>query len=69
VRPPARGVDVQVTLEDHELGSYPLISVVWDGGVADYPDEYIKKAIEAFERFEQPRKFTNNLNYSSSGWR
>jgi hypothetical protein len=56
-------------LEDHELGSYPLISVVWDGGVADYPDEYIKKAIEAFERFEQPRKFTNNLNYSSSGWR
>jgi hypothetical protein len=49
---PPRGVDLQITLEDHELGSYPIISVVWDDGVTEYPNEYIGKCIEAFERFD-----------------
>jgi hypothetical protein len=53
---PPHGVDVQVTLEDHELGSYPAISVVWDDSVIDYPDEYIGKCIEAFERFDLPEE-------------
>lgn len=48
---PPRGVDVQVTLEDHELGSYPVISVIWDDSIRDYPDEYIGKCTEAFDRF------------------
>jgi hypothetical protein len=50
--PPPRGVNVEVTLEDHELGSYPVISVVWDDSIVGYPDEYIGKCMEAFERFE-----------------
>jgi hypothetical protein len=53
---PPRGVDVQVTLEDHELGSYPVISVVWDDSVTEDPDEYIGKCVEAFERFDLPEE-------------
>jgi len=54
-RPP-RGVDVQVAWEDHELGSYPVISVVWDDYITDYPGKYIGKCIEAFERFDLPEE-------------
>jgi hypothetical protein len=54
--PPPREVEVQVTLEDHELGSYPVISVVWDDGETEYPAEYVQKCIEAFERFELPEE-------------
>ncbi len=59
---PPRGVDVQVTLEGHEVGnegeevSYPVISVVWDDYTTEYPDEYIGKCIEAFERFDLPEE-------------
>jgi hypothetical protein len=53
---PLRGVDVQVTLEDHELGSYPVISVVWDDSVTECPDEYIDKCAEAFEQFDLPEE-------------
>lgn len=51
-----RGVDVQISREDHELGSYPVIAVVWDSYEAGYPDDYIQKCIEAFERFELPEE-------------
>jgi hypothetical protein len=53
---PPRGVDVQITLEDHELGSYPVVSVVWDDSVCEYPDDYIEKCLEAFERFDLPEE-------------
>jgi hypothetical protein len=53
---PPRSVDVQITMEDHELGSYPVISVVWDDYITDYPGEYIAKCIEAFERFDLPEE-------------
>lgn len=53
---PPRGVDVQVTWEDHELGSYPVISVVWDDYITDYPGEYIGKCIEAFDHFDLPEE-------------
>ena len=53
---PPSGVDVEVTMQDHELGSYPVISVVWDDSVTGYPDEYIGKCIEAFERFDLPEE-------------
>ena len=53
---PPRGVGVQVTLEDHELGSYPVISVVWDDYTAEYPGEYIGRCSEAYERFELPEE-------------
>jgi hypothetical protein len=33
-----------------------MISVVWDDSVAEYPDEYIGKCIEAFERFDLPEE-------------
>jgi len=49
-------MDVQITWEDHELGSYPVISVVWDDYLTDYPGEYIAKCIEAFERFDLPEE-------------
>ena len=60
--PPPRGVDVQITSEGHEVGnegdetSYPVISVVWDDSITEYPDEYIGNCIEAFERFELPEE-------------
>src|SRR5438477_11807148 len=59
---PPSGVDVQVTLEGYEVGdegdevSYPVISVVWDDSITEYPDEYIGKCIEAFERFDLPEE-------------
>ena len=58
--PPPRGVDVEITSEGSEVGndgdevSYPVISVVWDDGITEYPDEYIGKCIEAFEKFDLP---------------
>ena len=36
--------------------SYPVISVVWDESIAEYPEEYIAKCIEAFERFDFPEE-------------
>jgi hypothetical protein len=59
---PPEGVDVQITSEGSEVGdgseqvSYPIISVVWDEGVTEYPDEYIAKCIEAFEKFDLPEE-------------
>jgi hypothetical protein len=59
---PPGGVDVQITSEGYEVGnegdevSYPVISVVWDDGICEYPDEYIGKCIEAFERLELPEE-------------
>jgi hypothetical protein len=58
--PPPRGVDVEITSEGYEIGNegdettYPVISVVWDDYVMEYPDEYIGKCIEAFEKFDLP---------------
>jgi hypothetical protein len=58
--PPPRGVDVEITSEGSEVGnegdevSYPVISVVWDDFVTEYPDEYIGKCSEAFEKFDLP---------------
>jgi len=60
--PPPRGVDVEVTSEGSEVGnegkevSYPVISVVWDDYTTEYPDEYIGKCIEAFEKFDLPEE-------------
>lgn len=60
--PPPRGVDVQITSEGSEVGnegeevSYPVISVVWDDSITEYPGEYIGKCIEAFERFDLPEE-------------
>jgi hypothetical protein len=60
--PPPRGVDVEITSEGSEVGnyseevSYPVISVVWDDFVTEYPDEYIGKCIEAFEKFDLPEE-------------
>jgi hypothetical protein len=60
--PPPLGVNVEITSEGSEVGndgdevSYPVISVVWDEGVTEYPDEYIGKCIEAFERFDLPEE-------------
>jgi hypothetical protein len=59
-RPP-RGADVEITWEGYGLVSgeetqYPVISVVWDDGLIDYPNEYIGKRIEAFERFDLPEE-------------
>jgi hypothetical protein len=57
--PPPRGVDVQVTWEGYERGNgeetqYPAISVVWDDYKTGYPQDYIQRCIEAFERFDLP---------------
>jgi hypothetical protein len=59
---PPRGVEVEITWEGSEVGdgseqvSYPVISVVWDEGVTEYPDEYIGKCVEAFEKFDLPEE-------------
>ncbi len=54
-KPPLE-VDVQICREDHELASYPVIAVVWDDYETEYPEVYIQKCIEAFERFEIPEE-------------
>ena len=56
---PPRGVDVEVTWEGTEVGNgeetqYPVISVVWENYETVYPEDYIQKCIEAFERFDLP---------------
>ena len=57
--PAPPGVDVQITSEGCEVGdgrnqvSYPVISVVWDDFTTEYPDEYISKCSDAFDRFER----------------
>jgi hypothetical protein len=60
--PPPCGVDIQITFEGYEVGnegdqvSYPVISVVWDDSVIEYPGDYIGKCIEAFEHFDLPEE-------------
>lgn len=60
--PPPRGVDVEITSEGSEVGnegdevSYPVISVIWDDSITEYPDEYIEKCSAAFERFDLPEE-------------
>jgi hypothetical protein len=51
---PPRGVDLQISREDHELGSYPVIAVIWDDYETGYTEDYIQKCIESFERFDLP---------------
>jgi hypothetical protein len=51
-----RSVDVQVGYEDSECGSTPVIVVIWDDYATAYPEDYIQKCIEAFERFELPEE-------------
>jgi hypothetical protein len=53
---PPRGVDVQIGYEDSEYGSIPAIVVIWDDYEAGYPEDYIQKCVEAFERFELPEE-------------
>jgi hypothetical protein len=43
-------------LASGEETQYPVISVVWDDGAIDYPNEYIGKCMEAFERFDLPEE-------------
>jgi hypothetical protein len=60
--PLPRGVEVEITSEGYEVGndgdevSYPVISVVWDDSITEYPGEYIGKCIEAIERFDLPEE-------------
>jgi hypothetical protein len=60
--PPPRGVDVEITSEGSEVGnegdevSYPVISVVWDDYITEYPGEYMGRCSEAIERFELPEE-------------
>jgi hypothetical protein len=61
---PPRGVDVQVTLEDHELGSYPVISVIWDDSVIEYPASTLGSALKPLSTLTCPRTFTSDTkNY------
>jgi hypothetical protein len=53
---PPLGVDVQIGYEDSEYGSIPLIVVIWDEYETGYPENYIQKCIEAFERFDLPQE-------------
>jgi hypothetical protein len=53
---PPFGVDVEIMYQDHELGSYPVIAVVWDDYETSYPDEYISKCMEAYEKFTLPKE-------------
>ena len=53
---PPRGADVEIIWQDHELGSYPVIALVWDDYVTSYPHEYIEKCIVAYEHFDLPEE-------------
>jgi len=78
--PPPRGVNVEITWEGYELANdketqYPVISVVWDDYETGYPQDYIEKCIEAFERFdlpdeiqEQNRKLHEFLSHLQQMW-
>jgi hypothetical protein len=49
---PPRSVDVQIGYEESDYGSIPAIVVIWDDYETGYPEDYVQKCIEAFERFE-----------------
>ncbi|MGA7060758.1 MAG: hypothetical protein WBY66_01140 [Candidatus Acidiferrales bacterium] len=53
---PPRSVDVQLGYEDSEYGGIPAIVVIWDDYETGYPQDYIQKCIDAFERFELPEE-------------
>jgi len=54
-KPPSE-VDVEIISQYHALGSYPVVTVVWDDYETSYPDEYIAKCMEAYERFTLPEE-------------
>ena len=37
---------------DSEYGGIPAIVVIWDDCETGFPEDYIQKCVEAFERFE-----------------
>lgn len=48
---PPEGCSIEVTMQDHDLGGYPVIGVHWDFPAGDAPWDYINRAEELLERF------------------
>lgn len=51
---PPQGAELILSWEEHDLGSYPVIALIWDDCTVGYPDEYIGKCIDGLEAFEMP---------------
>jgi hypothetical protein len=60
---------VQIGYEDSDYGSYPVIVVVWDDYEIGYPERYIEKCIDAFDRFEVPEEILERRREQASDFR
>ena len=49
--PPPPGMALEVQWQEHELGSYPLIVLVWEGAERGTPWEYLNMCDNALREF------------------
>jgi hypothetical protein len=51
--PPPREMELELQWEEHELGSYPVIALVWEDPMRGAPWEYITECENALFDFER----------------
>jgi len=51
--PPPDEMELEVSWFDHELGSYPLICLIWEDAMRGAPWEYIERASQALADFDE----------------
>jgi hypothetical protein len=52
---PPEEMELEVQWQDHELGSYPLIVLLWEDAMRGAPWEYIERASQALADFDEAR--------------
>jgi len=50
--PPPEEMELEVQWQEHELGSYPLIVLLWEDGMRGAPWDYIARCQEVLEDYE-----------------
>jgi hypothetical protein len=50
--PPPLEMELEVQWQEHELGSYPLIVIIWEDATRGAPDEYIERCEEVLAAYE-----------------
>jgi hypothetical protein len=50
--PPPMEMELEIQWQEHELGSYPMIVLIWEDGMRGAPWEYLEKCENALRKLE-----------------
>lgn len=56
---PSKGATLEIKWNDHELGSYPTIGVTFSSAMDNPPWDYINKAEQLLDRFNDSVKWSD----------